>query len=77
MSNRPGRPRLGSGKAKDEYLEMRLTAAEKRTFQDAADLAGVGLATWARERLRRIARRELEEAEKPIAFLDAEREKPQ
>jgi hypothetical protein len=37
--------------------------------KDAAELAGVGLATWVRERVRGIARRELEEADKPVAFL--------
>jgi hypothetical protein len=74
MKRRPGRPPLGSGQTKDEYLEIRLTTAEKQSFKDAADLAGVGLATWARERLRRIARKELEEADRSIAFLDVEME---
>ena len=45
-----------------EYLELRLTEPEKRAFSQAAAIAGVALSTWVRERLRRAAVRELEEA---------------
>jgi len=48
---------------------VKLEATEKEAFKDAADLAGVPLSTWVRERLRQIAVRELEEAARPIAFL--------
>jgi hypothetical protein len=48
---------------------VKLDAAEKEAFRDAADLAGVPLSTWVRERLRQIAVRELERASRPIAFL--------
>jgi hypothetical protein len=65
-----GRPKNPPGKSKDDYLELRLDAAEKRAFKDAADLAGMALSVWVRERLRRIAKRELEDAEKPVAFLE-------
>lgn len=54
----------------DEYIELRTSAAEKQSFRDAAEHAGIPLATWARERLRRVAIRELENAELPIAFLE-------
>ena len=53
----------------DEYVELRLSTAEKQAFRDAAERSGIPLATWARERLRRIATRELENAELPVAFL--------
>ena len=43
--------------------------AEKRAFQDAAEIAGTPLSVWVRERLRRIARSELEEANRPVAFM--------
>lgn len=69
MGKRRGRPPLGSDKTKSEYLDIRLEPAEKEGFKAAADLAGVPLATWVRERLRRSARRELEEANLPIPFL--------
>ena len=52
-----------------EYLEVRVGVAEKQAFRDAAELAGVPLSVWMRERMRRAAVRELEEAARPIAFL--------
>ncbi|MGD0390138.1 MAG: hypothetical protein ABSC42_14420 [Tepidisphaeraceae bacterium] len=67
---RPGRPKNPKGASKEEYLELRLDAAEKQAFWDAADLAGMALSVWVRERLRKAARKELEDAEKPVAFLD-------
>jgi hypothetical protein len=62
-----GRPRKEN--TLDEYIELRLSTAEKQAFRDAAERSGIPLATWARERLRRIATRELENAELPVAFL--------
>ena len=62
-----GRPK--KEKTLDEYIELRVSEAEKRSFRDAAERAGIPLATWARERLRRVAIRELENAELPVAFL--------
>jgi len=55
---------------KTELVKMRLTAAEKATFKQAADLAGLALSGWMRERLRRTAVRELGDASLPIAFLE-------
>ncbi|TAL13955.1 DUF1778 domain-containing protein [Patescibacteria group bacterium] len=55
--------------AKSEILRARLDAEEKEAFQEAANLAGLSLSTWVRERLRRAARVELEDAGKQIAFL--------
>jgi uncharacterized protein (DUF1778 family) len=52
-----------------DYLEVRLDADEKQAFRDAAELAGIGLSTWVRERLRLVARKELEQAGRTIAFL--------
>lgn len=70
MEKRRGRPPLSSDRTKGEYLDVRLGTAEKQAFKAAAELAGVPLATWVRERLRAVARRELEEANQPVAFLD-------
>lgn len=67
---KPGRPRKPAGMAKSEYLELRLDAAEKQAFQDAANLSGMAVSVWVRERLRKAARKELEDAERPVAFLD-------
>lgn len=65
--NTRGRPR--SEKRLEAALEIRLASAEKQAFRDAAEVAGIPLSAWARERLRRAAVRELEEAARPIPFL--------
>lgn len=69
-TQRRGRPRKSSGNVKCKSVLLRLETREKQAFTDAADVAGVPLAVWIRERLRRVAIRELEEASRPIAFLD-------
>ena len=45
------------------------SAAEKRAFRDAADVAGLDLSAWVRERLRASARKELQGVGKKAAFL--------
>ncbi|HEV2491689.1 MAG TPA: hypothetical protein VG204_01305 [Terriglobia bacterium] len=62
-----GRPKKDNPLA--EYIELRVTEDEKQAFKDAADRSGIPMATWARERLRRVAIRELENADLPVAFL--------
>jgi uncharacterized protein (DUF1778 family) len=69
MKRNPGRPK--KAKKLNEYLEIRVESAEKQAFKDAADLAGIPVSIWVRERLRRAAIRELEEAARPIAFLQS------
>ena len=64
-----GRPKKDAGRTKGEYLDIRLEAAEKQAFRDAANLAGLDLSAWVRERLRATARKELEGARLPVAFL--------
>ena len=54
---------------KTETLKIRLGPEEKQAFQEAADLAGVSLSAWIRERLRKSARTELEEAGHRPPFL--------
>lgn len=56
-----------------EVIRFRLQPEERQAFQEAADLAGVPLSAWIRERLRRAARRELEESGRQIAFLQPKR----
>ena len=50
---------------------MRLEVAEKQAFEAAADLAGLALSAWVRERLRKVAAHELEEAGRGVAFLSS------
>jgi uncharacterized protein (DUF1778 family) len=54
---------------KSDRLDMRMTPTEKSAFQEAADLAGLALSSWVRERLRTAARRELTAAGKEVSFL--------
>ena len=68
-SPKRGRPPKGDDRVKADYLDIRLLAAEKQAFRDAADLAGLDLSAWVRERLRLLARKELEAADRPVAFL--------
>ena len=51
-------------------LDVRLDAAEKQAFKDAAEYAGVSLSEWVRVRLRRAAARELKRAGLSVEFLD-------
>jgi hypothetical protein len=56
---------------KTDLLQLRLLPMEKEAFQKAADLAGVALSAWVRERLRKAAVRELESAGLEIPFYRA------
>jgi predicted HicB family RNase H-like nuclease len=65
-----GRPKQSADSIKEEYMELRLFAVEKEAFNRAAQAAGLSLSAWVRERLRRIAKKELEEMNLPVAFLE-------
>ena len=71
MKKTRGAPRKSAAKAKAALLQVRLTMAEKQAFADAADLDGKKLSEWARDRLRRACRQDLEQAGHPVAFLPA------
>jgi predicted HicB family RNase H-like nuclease len=70
MSTRRANDKIGSAKRKAEMLQVRINDAEKAAFTDAAELAGIALSAWVRERLRLNAARELEAASRPVAFLN-------
>jgi len=55
--------------AKTEEIKLRLSPEEKRAFHEAADLAGIALSAWVRERLRKAAIRELEGAGRSVPFV--------
>jgi hypothetical protein len=69
MEKKRGRPRKQNGAIRAELLEVRLQPAEKQAFKEAADLAGLPLSAWVRERLRLSARQELECLGRSIPFL--------
>lgn len=54
---------------KSENIKLRVQPEEKEAFQEAAEIAGIPLSNWIRERLRKAARIELEDARKSIPFL--------
>lgn len=54
---------------KDEEIKLRVLVAEKQGFMLAADLAGISLSSWIRERLRMSAIRELESAGRRVPFV--------
>jgi uncharacterized protein (DUF1778 family) len=56
---------------KTDTLQIRLQPNEKDAFEMAAQLAGIAVSAWVRERLRRAAIRELGEAGKQIPFLQS------
>ena len=65
-----GRPRKDPDAVKIEYIELRCEQSEKEAFRAAAEAAGLPLSGWIRERLRRTARKELEDIGMPVAFLE-------
>jgi uncharacterized protein (DUF1778 family) len=65
-----GRPKKKPDAAMTSWLEVRCEESEKEAFRAAAEAAGLGMSSWIRERLRRAARKELEDIGKPVAFLD-------
>jgi hypothetical protein len=65
-----GRPKKPADAVKTDYLEIRCEEAEKIAFRAAAELAGLPLSGWIRTRLRQVAKKELENVNMPVAFLD-------
>jgi hypothetical protein len=63
-----GRPPKSSDAVKSKGILLLLEPAEKSAFKEAADLAGAPLTVWIRERLRKVAMRELEEVGRKAAF---------
>jgi hypothetical protein len=55
--------------ARSKNILIRLEPVEKEAFQQAALLSGLTLSAWVRERLRRAARIDLEDAGKQIPFV--------
>jgi uncharacterized protein (DUF1778 family) len=64
-----GRPLKGSDKVKGDRLNIRLSELEKQGFNEAAELSGLELSAWIRERLRQVAKKELESHGREVVFL--------
>jgi hypothetical protein len=75
MSKRREYAHRGSGNRREGLLQVRVGDGEKQAFEDAANLSGLALSAWVRERLRQNALKELEAANRPIPFLQDRKEK--
>ena len=69
MGKKRGAPPKSVDVAKASLLQIRLSAAEKEAFANAAKLDGKKISEWIRDRLRRVAREELEEHGESVPFL--------
>lgn len=54
---------------KSESILIRVEPKEKEAFKKAAELAGLPVSMWIRERLRRITRIELQDAGEKVPFI--------
>lgn len=66
---RHGKSSSRSADKKHVPLNIRVSEAEKLAFVSAAEIAGVPLSAWMRERLRKTARIELEAANRSVPFI--------
>lgn len=55
--------------SKDQSIVIRVSSLEKEGFERAAEIAGIGLSAWARQRLRTAAIKELQNIGEQIVFL--------
>jgi predicted HicB family RNase H-like nuclease len=54
---------------RESHLLVRLSDDEKSAFEIAAELAGINMSAWARQKLRLAAAKELRDADRPVPFL--------
>lgn len=59
MTAKRGRPTADESDRKGRYIQVRATDAERETFGMAADLEGLTMSAWIRNRLRAAAKSEL------------------
>jgi len=64
-----GRPKKSSDLLQTDTLDVRVMPAEKEAFKAAAELAGMPVSMWVRDRLRTASRKELDAAGQTIPFL--------
>lgn len=55
---------------RENQLLIRLSNDEKDGFEQAAEMAGITMSAWARQKLRLAAAKELREADRQIPFLN-------
>lgn len=55
---------------KDTQILIKLSESEREGFKKAAEIAGIGLSAWARQKLRSAAIKDLQEVGEKIPFLE-------
>ena len=65
---RLGRPKKKPEEVRRRYLQVRIDDQEKEGFHEAAQLSGLPLSNWVRDRLRRVASQELKAAGHSVPF---------
>jgi hypothetical protein len=65
-----GRPPESPDRLKNEKFLLGLGLKEKQGFSEAAQIAGISLSAWMRERLRVAAAKELADAGRTVPFLN-------
>ena len=55
--------------SRSNTIQIRLTDEEKKGFDEAADIAGIPLSSWVREKLRMAATQELNRVGQRAPFL--------
>jgi uncharacterized protein (DUF1778 family) len=58
METKRGRPPKPTDELQTERIELRVTSAERQSYDAAAEKAGKSLSAWIRERLAAAARRQ-------------------
>ncbi len=59
MDTKRGRPPKTEEERAAERLEIRIATADKVSWQEAADRAGMKLSAWIKDRLEKAAKREI------------------
>jgi uncharacterized protein (DUF1778 family) len=54
---------------KTEILQVRVTGSEKASFERAAEISGLSISSWVRERLRKNSRIELQSSGLKVPFM--------
>ena len=54
---------------KEDQILIRVSSLEKEGFERCAEISGIGLSAWARQRLRTAAIKELQDIGEKIIFL--------
>ncbi len=69
MGKKRGAPRKTAERSKRALVQIRLSDAEKKAFELAAEQDGKKLSEWIRDRLRRLSREELQSNGHEVPFL--------